>query len=346
MEEFFDEKTKKKAQKIIIKTGLGFIPVVGKIASAGYELKELMTGRAIEIRNKEVECKVNEFHDRLFLHTINVNENNQHSFFRDYTKILENMLRDNEAEKVQYYASMLSFFSTQKIGKDEKVFFLSTLKGLSNFEVGVLQRAIISKLFHLTTDPLPRGSSIFGPALKKIVQLGLINKEEKHSEITKAGEFLSNAIFLPQTLTPGSIGCHVFRKTKFSLLCFYDLDNSSNLKLDYIVDLIRFKLSNGYFEMPSPSLLNSKVRELDDRPLFLLNTNIVLIYDKHFSPIKHLKKLGKYNLIKIYIQTDETPDPLQDLQGVNINSYFVSPDIEKMQELINVIWKKHLSHLP
>jgi len=43
-----------------------------------------MTDRARKIRNKEVECKVNEFHDRLFVHTINVNENNQHSFFRDF----------------------------------------------------------------------------------------------------------------------------------------------------------------------------------------------------------------------------------------------------------------------
>ena len=328
MQEFFDDKTKEKAKKIIVKTGLSLIPGVGKIASTGYELKELMKERAREIRDKEVEDKVNEFHDQLFTHTINVNKSNQKSFFRYYTKMLENMLKDNETEKVQYYANMLSFFSNQEIGKDDKVFLILTLKGLSYFEVGVLQKAIISKRFRLTTDPLPKASAIFRPALKKIVQMGIFDQEGEDIRVTKAGEFLSSAIFLPQTLTPESIGCNVFRKTKISLLCFYDLDNSSN------------------FEIPSPSLINSKVREIDDRPLFLLNTNIVLVYDKHFSPIKHRKQLGMYNLIKIYIQTDETPDPLQDLQSANINSYSVAPEKERMQELINEIWKKHLFHLP
>ena len=346
MKEFFDEKTKEKAKKIIVKTGLSLIPGVGKFASAGYELKELMKDRAREIRDKEVEDKVNEFHDQLFTHTINVNESNQESFFRDYTKILENMLRDNEAEKVQYYANLLSFLSNQEIGKDDKVFLLSTLKGLSNFEVGVLQKAIVSKRFRLTSDPLPRTHAIFGPALKKIVQMGLFDQDGEDIAVTKAGEFLSSAIFLPQTLTPESIGCDVIRASNISLLCFYDLDNGSNLQMNYIVDLIRLTLRRGCFEMPSPALINSKVKEIDDRPLSLLNTNIVLVYDKYFLPTKHRKQLERCNLIKIYIQTDETPDPLQGLQGANINSYFVTPEREKMKELISEIWDKHLSHLP
>lgn len=346
MKEFFDEKTTEKVKKLIVKTGLSLIPTVGKVASAGYELKQIMKDRAREIKDKEVENKVNEFHDQLFMHTINVNKGNQESFFRDYTKILENMLRDNEAEKVQYYVNMLSFFSSQKIGKDDKVFLLSTLKGLSNFEVGVLQKSIISKRFRLTTDPLPRNRAIFGPALKKIVQIGLFNQEGADIKVTKAGEFLSSSIFLPQNLTPESIGCNVFRATKVSLICFYDLDNSSNLKMNYLVDLIRSTMSSGFFEMPSPSLLNSKVRELDERPLLLSNNNVVLVYDKHFLPVKHRKRFEMSNLIKVFIQTDEAPDPLRDLRGANINSYSVTPEKERIKEVIGEIWNKHLSHLP
>lgn len=343
MEEFFDEKTKKKAKDVFVKTAFGMIPWVGTIVSAGYELRELMKDRAREIKNKEVEEKVNTFHDRLFEHKFNVDENKQESFFVDYTKIIENMLKDDESEKAQFYANMLSFFTNQDIGKDDKIFLLSTLKELSNYEIGIIQKAIILKRFPLTTNPLPKSDDIFEPALKTIVQMGLFDRDGDDIEITKAGEFFSNSIFLPEQLLAETVGCKIFRATKVNVLCLYDLDRHSEYKIESITQKINSMLRNGSFREVIPVFLNSKARQLDNKPLMFSCNILILVYDKHFQPVERRRSLERYNLIKIYLKDDETEDPLKNLANPKMVSFVVSPKGQQIDSVIQEIGQKHIS---
>lgn len=342
MEDFLDDKTTKKAKNIIVKTACSMIPGVGKIISAAYELKELMKERAREIKNKEVEGKMNDFHDRLFENEINVNDSNQESFFTDYTKIIENLIRDDETEKAAFYANMLAFFTNQDIRKDEKIFLLTTLKYLTNFEIGVVQKAIIAATFPLTADPLPRSSYIFEPALKKIVQRGLFDRDGDDIAVTKAGDLFASSIFLPKQLLPEVIGGKIFRANTVSILFLYDLDKHSEYKIDPTAEKVKTMLRNESFRVKLPVFLNSKARKLDNKPLIFNGNILILIYDKHFEPVKWRSSLEKCNLIKIYMKDDETDDPLKDLTSQRIISFIVNPRSQEIDSVIQQIGEKHL----
>jgi hypothetical protein len=346
MGEFFDEKTKSKIKVILTKGGLSLIPFVGKVAAVGYDLKNVLVERAKEIRSKDAEERVNAFHDQLFKHNINVNDENAEEFLGDYTRILENMIRDDESEKAQYYANLLNFYANQPfINTEEKVFLLSSLKALSRFEVELIQKIFISKNFRLTSDPIPKSRAIYGPAINKIAQLGLFDKDGEDVEATKAGKFFADAIFMYRDLTPDAIGCKIFRATELSLICFYDLENGEKLGIRYIIDAIKQVLSKNDFVIPSAAQINSRHPDIDNRHLTILNYNVILIYDKYFSPVKLLKLLERLNVIKIYLQDDDSPDPLKDFEGDTIHSYRVMNQREQIQDLIDEIWDKHLASL-
>lgn len=346
MDIFFDDKTKTQIKDIVIRSGLGSIPLAGPAAVGVYEFFNVCLTRAKELKNDDFKNRILKFQDELNPEKLNINY--EDIINKDNIKIIETMLRDDEDKKTTCYASLFSTFVNSNIKDEEKIYLIKWLRDLTCFDLDTLRKVYIfqnNDIIHsrLTNSELGKHS------IEKIEKMGLIHKQKGPTpETTTLGLNFLNSIYKENQLQPSAFNLRTYRNISFNMISMSDLSTDDKKEHQQILT----KLTKLFYDeldcrCSSPKLLNSQF--VDYNPL-LFTGKIILVHDGKIKK-DYISKIEKVLIaskgIVICVPKEQNKNSLQHLSSNDsVLSYTIkdNQDVEEMLNSLRDIFKTAFKH--
>lgn len=259
MENFVNIQMSRKMAEAVATGALATIPVVGPGLAIGYTWFQICMDRAAECKNQQAERRLTDFHKRLLSDDIEPIPFDE-EIIKDYTRLIESMIRDDEDEKANYYSRLLVSFATKRIDKNEKLYLLKMIRDLTSYDIETMRKMHI----HHSFDVKGASSINFSAhsyCLPKLTDMHILEAVNGKQDLTQIGKRFLHLIYTDEELTPEAIGKKVWRNITYYRISFSDSNQKEYELHERVMSTLSNILHEYDFKTDGHMLLNSRAKD-------------------------------------------------------------------------------------
>ncbi len=307
---------------IDVLAGLGISIYSGPAGKMVYELSKLGLDSAkefIEVRNSK---RFQKFHETLLTGDLKTEEIekfvDKDIDAEDYYILLKHAIQDDEDRKTNYYAELLRKIALKQVSEEYKFHLMKIAKELTSFEIELIQKIYIYKMFKLIPKqgPVEHLSSLLSSndfqvksAIESIIRLGMLERIEQDFKVKDLALIAAQTLFKESELIPSSIGKKIWNQSSVLIIAPQEVEYS------IFSTKVQLIMRECCFQPGAISLIHP---EFSERVKMIHSSILILVIGKTdhagFSSLQDIDNMMKsvrisssIKIVKVVVDVDGSP---------------------------------------